>query len=237
MLKPQGNIMERLAKAISSRGFCSRRDAEKLIAEGKVKVNGKPIMEVVTFVTPEDTIEVDNVKLFESKPRLWVYYKPRGLVTTHKDPQGRPTVFDNIPLKIQHIISVGRLDIDSEGLLLLTNNGELARKFELPSNNFARVYKVKAYGRFRESDLNLLEQGVVIDGVEYRECRIEHIKSNQANHWFWIEIYEGKNREVRRLFEYIGLTVNRLIRTHYHTYSLDDMEVGDIREVEIISRG
>lgn len=224
--------MERLAKAISSRGYCSRREAERLIEAGRVKVNGKLIVEVVTLVTEQDVIEVDNVKLFKDVPKLWLYYKPRGLITTHKDPQGRPTVFDNLPLKFSHIISIGRLDIDSEGLLLLTNNGELARKYELPSSNFARVYKVKAYGHFKKQDLVKLEKGIIIEGIKYRPCIIKHLKSNITNHWFEVTIYEGKNREVRKLFDFIGLAVNRLIRISYDKYQLEDLEPGEIREVK-----
>ncbi len=225
--------MERLAKSISSRGYSSRRDAEKIIQEGRVKVNGVAVSEIVTFVEESDVIEIDNVILTISKPRLWIYYKPRGFVTTHKDPQGRPTVFDNLPIKIPHIISVGRLDIESEGLLLLTNSGELARKLELPSNNYSRTYKVKAYGKFNEESLKLIASGPEIDGVQYRPCKIKLTKSNISNHWFEITIYEGKNREIRRLFEHIGMEINRLIRVSYYKYILGTMQSGEILEVKV----
>jgi len=225
--------MERLAKAISSRGYSSRRDAEKLIQEGRVKINGNVISEVITFVKYSDVIEIDNVILTIPKPRLWIYYKPRGLVTTHKDPQGRPTVFDNLPIKIPYIISVGRLDVESEGLLLLTNNGEFARKLELPSNNYPRIYKVKAYGKFNNESLRTLESGIEIDGIKYKNCKIKHIKSNSTNHWFEVTIYEGKNREIRKLFEYIGMEINRLIRTSFHEYTLGTMKSGEILEIKI----
>ena len=231
---PQKNIMERLAKAISARGFCSRREAERQIISGNVKVNGEKILDVVTFVSSEDVIEVQNVKLSQIHPRLWSYYKPRGLVTTHNDPQKRPTVFDNLSIKnASHIISIGRLDIESEGLLLLTNNGELARKFELPSSGLARVYKVKAYGNFRANEIRLLENGITIDSIAYKQCKIEHIKSNIKNHWFSVTLYEGKNREVRKLFEYIDLEVSRLIRISYHIYNLEDLKPGEVREEQI----
>lgn len=223
--------MQRLAKYISSCGFCSRRDAEKLIEKGRVRMNGIDISDVVTFVSDNDVVEVDNIILSVPKTKLWIYYKPRGLVTTHKDPQNRPTVFDNLTINSSHIISIGRLDIDSEGLLLLTNNGELARKYELPSNNYSRVYKVKAYGSFKKEDLKKLELGPEIDGIKYAANKIEFIKSNSKNHWFQITIFEGKNREVRKLFNHIGLQVNRLIRVSYGEYELNDMKPGQIKEV------
>ncbi len=232
----QQNIKERLAKAISRLGYCSRREAEKLIACGAVKVNGIAINDVVTFVSEEDVIEVENVKLTSTTPKIWAYYKPRGLITTHNDPQGRPTVFDNLPIKNHsHIISVGRLDIESEGLLLLTNNGEIARKLELPSNNYERIYKVKLYGDLNMKDFLALEKGITIDSISYKPCKITHIQSNIKNHWFEIKIYEGKNREIRRLFEYIGLQVSRLIRISYYIYHLENLKPGEAREEKINS--
>ena len=224
--------MIRLAKQISTLGYCSRRDAEKLILESRVKVNNQVISDVVTFVTEDDTIEVEGVMLSSQTPRLWKYYKPRGLITTHKDPQNRPTVFDNIPLKLPHIISVGRLDIESEGLLLLTNSGKISRYFELPSNNFSRVYEVKAYGKFTQKTLDKIRSGAVIEGIEYRKCQIEVIKSNLMNHWFEVTIHEGKNREIRKLFEFIGMQVSRLIRISYGKYELGVMKPGDIEELD-----
>ncbi len=230
------NSKERLAKAISTLGYCSRRDAEKLIASGRVKLNGEITTEIVTFVEPCDVIEVDNVKLLSLPTKIWSYYKPRGFITTHKDPQGRPTVFDNINIKNQsHIISVGRLDIESEGLLLLTNNGEIARKLELPSNNFERIYKVKAFGNFKQQDILELEKGAKIDSILYKPCKITHIKSNTKNHWFEVKIYEGKNREIRKLFEHIGMQVSRLIRISYYIYNLGDLKPGEVREEKINS--
>jgi 23S rRNA pseudouridine2605 synthase len=224
----------RLAKAISALGYASRRDAEKIIQEGRVKVNGRIISDVITFVTSEDVIEVDHIKLFYQEPRMWIYHKPAGLVTTHKDPKNRPTVFQNLPIKLSHVISVGRLDIDSEGLLLITNSGETARKFELPSNNYSRKYKVKAYGRLRKEDIKFLEEGITLDGEKFKPCTIDHIKSNQSNHWFEVEIFEGKNREIRRMFESIEMQVNRLIRTSFHVYTLGDIPKGKVKEVDII---
>ena len=229
----QEDIKQRLSKAISSKGYASRREAERLIESGRVKLNGKVVTEIVTFVTNKDIIEVDDIMLFNQKPKLWIYYKPAGLVTTHRDPEGRPTVFENIPLKLSHIISVGRLDIDSEGLLLITNSGELARKLELPSNNFKRTYSVKAYGNYNEEKLDIIRKGATIDGVCYKPAKVKLIKSNSRNHWFEVTVTEGKNREVRRLFEHIGLQINRLIRTSYHIYHLGDLPKGKILEVEI----
>lgn len=225
--------MQRLAKYISSCGYCSRRDAEKLIESGKVVVNGSVTKNVVTFISSKDVVEIDDIMLSIPKTRLWLYYKPRGLVTTHKDPENRPTVFDNIPLKDSHIISIGRLDIDSEGLLLLTNNGEFARQLELPSNNYSRVYKVKVYGNFKKEDIQKIEEGPIIEGIRYAPNKVDFIKSNIKNHWFTITIFEGKNREVRKLFNHVGLQVNKLIRISYGEYSIDNMKPGDIREVKL----
>jgi len=232
---PEESTKIRLAKAINAAGYCSRREAERLIIAGEVKVNGAIVSEVVTFVTLEDTIEIEGNLLNNTtvKPRLWLYFKPRGLVTTHYDPEGRPTVFENLPSSLpSHVISIGRLDIDSEGLLLITNSGPLARYFELPSNNFRRIYKVKAFGNFSSKDIHFLEKGVEIEGIKYRPAQIKLIKTNNSNSWFEVTITEGKNREIRKLFNFIGLQVNRLIRISYGNYKLGDMTPGDIIEIE-----
>jgi 23S rRNA pseudouridine2605 synthase len=223
--------MQRLSKVINSHGFCSRRDAEKIIEAGRVKVNGELVREVVTFISESDIIEIDNVILNKLKKRLWLYYKPRGLINTHKDPQNRPTIFDNINIKIPHLISIGRLDIESEGLLLLTNDGALSRFFELPINKIPRKYKVKVFGNFNIEDIKLIENEPIINGIKYGKSEISYIKSNSKNHWFFITLYEGKNREVRNLFDYIGLKVSRLIRISYGQYNVEGLKIGEVREV------
>ncbi|MDX1924388.1 MAG: pseudouridine synthase [Rickettsiaceae bacterium] len=238
--------MERVAKYISSCGYCSRREAEKLILSGKVKVNNSTISIVSTLIGPGDLVEIEGVILHRPKIRLWKYYKPRGFVTTHKDPEGRKTIFEDIFAKnsangknecsghsfqSKHIISVGRLDIESEGLLLLTNSGELARELELPKNNFKRLYKVKAYGKFTKASLELLEKGITHKGLQYKPCKIKHIKTNLSNHWFEVEIFEGKNREIRNIFSHINMQVNRLIRIEYGPYKLGSMKQSQIEEV------
>ncbi len=225
-------MTERLAKVISACGYCSRRNAEKLIIEGKVKVNNVIAVSVTTFVdSSEDVIEVEGVMLYKPSIKLWQYYKPRGLITTHNDPKGRPTIFDNIKINTTHIISVGRLDIESEGMLLLTNSGQIARQLELPQNNFSRVYKVKAYGKFTQNNLKDLEKGIVHNGIQYKPASIKLEKSNKTNHWFEVIIHEGKNREIRNMFESLGMMVNRLIRISYGPFQIDDMKKGEIREV------
>jgi 23S rRNA pseudouridine2605 synthase len=223
--------MQRLSKVINSCGFCSRRDAEKIIQEGRVKVNGNIVSEVVTFVSGADTIEIDDIILNKNVKKLWIYYKPRGLINTHKDPQKRPTIFDNINIKIPHLISIGRLDIESEGLLLLTNDGALSRYFELPSNKIPRKYKVKVFGNLILDKIKVIENEPLINGIKYGKSEISYIKSNSKNHWFYVTLYEGKNREVRNLFEHIGLKVSRLIRISYGSYNIDDLKQGEVREV------
>lgn len=226
----------RIAKYINQNGFCSRREAEKLVLEGRVKVNGRKIDDVVTFVSSEDTLEIDGKILTEKKEKIraWLYYKPRGEVTTRKDEKGRITIFESISQKksqLPYLISVGRLDIDSEGLIILTNDGNLSRYLELPSNNFERVYRVKAYGDFNEDDISKITKGITIDSVYYKANDISFIKRNNANSWFEVKICEGKNREIRKIFAHIGLVVNRLIRVKYGDFELEDMKNGEIKEV------
>ncbi|MDX2050726.1 MAG: pseudouridine synthase [Rickettsiaceae bacterium] len=223
---------QRLAKYISRCGYCSRREAEKLIEQGEVMLNGVLTRDIISFVQDTDIVEVKGIKLSQEEPKIWKYYKPRGLITTHKDPQNRSTVFDNIKLKSPHIISVGRLDIESEGLLLLTNSGFLARKLELPENNFSRKYHVKVFGKYTDSDIQKLRQGPLIDGVKYKPCRIELIKSGKVNNWFELELFEGKNREIRNFFKHINLKISRLIRISYGPISLGDMKTNELRRID-----
>ena len=234
-----GKNLTRIAKLISDRGHCSRRKAEALISEGVVFVDGIKVESPSQKFLEDSEIIVDkkNIPLNIEKPKLWIYYKPVGLITTHDDPQNRPTVFDNLPIKFdKKIISIGRLDINSEGLLLLTDSGEIARYFELPSSNLERIYRVRAFGKFTKEMAIEIEKGVTISGIKYRPGKIIHLKDkqNSQNNWFEISLFEGKNREIRKIFRHFGLEVNRLIRISYGPYRLGELNPGNIVEAEII---
>lgn len=223
---------ERIAKALARAGVCSRRDAEKLIAEGRVSVNGKRLDTPAFKVSALDDIRVDNKPINAPEPsRLWRYHKPAGLVTTHRDPQNRPTVFERLPPDLPRVVSVGRLDLTSEGLLLLTNDGELARTLELPSNGWVRRYRARAHGRITQADLDGLAKGVTVEGVRYGPIQAELDRQQGANAWITVAITEGKNREVRRVLEAIGLKVNRLIRISYGPFQLGLLEPGKAEEI------
>ncbi len=222
----------RIAKYIADCGVCSRRQAEKLIEQGVVLVDG------ITITSPALNVDENNVICIEGnriyppdKSRLWVYYKPTGLITTHKDPQGRKNVFEEIGNKLPRVISVGRLDINSEGLLLLTNDSRLARYFESPQNKIERVYKVRVYGRGRPIDI--FDKKIIIDGIYYRPKLIRLINNTGANSWYEVILTEGKNREIRNIFRHFGFEVNRLIRTSYGKYSLGRLNPGEYEEVII----
>ncbi|MES2215197.1 MAG: pseudouridine synthase [Pseudomonadota bacterium] len=223
----------RLAKAISDSGYCSRRDAEKIILQNRVMVNDTLVQTPAFNVSDDDFVTVDGSAI--SKPeatRLWIYHKPVGLVTTHSDPQNRPTVFQSLPSGMPRVISVGRLDLNSEGLLLLTNSGEFARKLEMPSNKYKRIYKVRAFGEFEMKKLESITKGIRIDGENYNPVSIKLIKHSR-NSWFEMVLCEGKNREIRKIFTHFGLTVNRLIRTSYGPWNLGELPVGEVKEVKV----
>jgi 23S rRNA pseudouridine2605 synthase len=223
----------RIAKAIAHAGLCSRRDAEAWIAAGRVAVNGKVLTTPAHVVSPQDSITVDGKPLPEAQTaRLWRYHKRRGLVTSHKDPQGRKTVFEVLPPELPRVVSVGRLDINTEGLLLLTTDGALARHLELPSTGWLRRYRVRAHGRVTQEALDRLRQGVTLDGIQYGpvEARIDREKG--SNLWLTIALREGKNREVKRIAEHLGLTVNRLIRVSFGPFALGDLPEGAVEEVK-----
>jgi 23S rRNA pseudouridine2605 synthase len=223
----------RIAKAIAYAGLCSRRDAEAWIAAGRVAVNGKVLKTPACVVSATDTITVDGKPLPQPQaPRLWRYHKPKGLVTSHKDPQGRKTVFEALPEGLPRLLSVGRLDINTEGLLLLTTDGALARHLELPSTGWLRRYRVRAHGRIGQNTLDTLKSGVTIDGVRYGpvEARIE--RQQGSNVWLTIGLREGKNREVKRIAEHLGLTVNRLIRVSFGPFALGELAPGAVEEVK-----
>ncbi len=223
---------ERIAKFLARAGIASRREAERLIEQGIVTVNGETLTTPAFKVTPEMDIRIDGTRVgVKQPPRLWRYHKPSGLVTTHKDPQGRPTVFDAVAHRLPRVISIGRLDLTTEGLLLLTNDGGLARQLELPANAWTRRYRVRAFGKIRQSDLDTLKDGVAIDGVRYGPVRAAIDQVQGANVWITLSITEGKKREVRKLMEHLDLTVNRLIRTAYGPFQLGKLAAGEIEEV------
>ena len=232
MVKESGFEGERIAKAIARAGLCSRRDAERLIAEGRVRLNGKVLASPAINVTPKDTIQIDGKALPQKEDsRLWRYHKPAGLVTSHKDPEGRRTVFDALREHLPRVISIGRLDINTEGLLLLTNDGELARLLELPATGWVRRYRVRAYGRPDPAALEKLKAGITIEGVHYGPIEAQIDKMQGDNAWLSIASREGKNREVKKICEHLGLEVNRLIRISFGPFQLGDLERGQVAEV------
>lgn len=213
-------------------GICSRRDAERMIEAGRITVNGVVLTSPALNVTAKDKILVDGKPLPSKEPtRLWRYHKERGTVTTARDPEGRPTVFDALPADLPRVISIGRLDVNTEGLLLLTNDGELARKLELPSTGWARRYRVRAHGRTDQAKLDALQQGIEVDGVRYGPIQARLEREQGANVWISMTLREGKNREIKRVLEKLGLNVNRLIRTSYGPFQLGDLKDGVVQEV------
>ena len=227
---------DRIAKALARAGVGSRRDAEQMIADGRVALNGKVLTTPAVKVEPGDILTVDGKVVSDAEPaRLFRYHKPVGLVTTHKDPHGRQTVFDALPPGLPRLISVGRLDINSEGLLLLTNDGGLARGLELPATGIQRRYRARAHGRVTQDKLDKLKDGVTVEGVRYGpiEARLDKAKDGPqgSNLWITVTLAEGKNREVRRVLESLGLKVNRLIRLSYGPFALGTLQIGEIEEV------
>jgi 23S rRNA pseudouridine2605 synthase len=223
---------ERIAKLIARAGVCSRRDAEKMIAEGRVALNGEPVRSPALNVEPDALITVDGKPIPGAMPtRLWRYHKPAGLVTSHRDPEGRPTVFANLPPSMPRVVSVGRLDINSEGLLLLTNDGELARRLELPALGWTRRYRVRLFGKVAQSDLDRLAKGVIIGGVRYGPVTAELERARGPYAWATISLQEGKNREVKRLMEHLGLKVARLIRVSFGPFHLGHLPEGAVDEI------
>lgn len=224
---------DRIAKVMARAGVASRRQAEALIAEGRVSVNGAVITSPALNVTPADKIVVDGAPMASrERTRMFLYSKPRGLVTTHSDPEGRPTIFTALPKTLPRLISVGRLDINTEGLLLLTNDGGLARALELPSTAWLRRYRVRANGSVTQDALDKLRDGVTIDGIHYGpiEAKLERMKG--ANCWLTFAIREGKNREVRKVMESLNLTVNRLIRVSFGPFNLGELPEWSVKEID-----
>lgn len=233
--KPEAESEEdgdRIAKVIARAGICSRRDAEKMIAEERVTLDGTVIKTPATKVRPGQVVAIDNKPLAEPEAtRLWRYHKTAGLVTTHRDPEGRPTVFANLPKHLPRVVSIGRLDCNSEGLLLLTNDGEIARRLELPASGWTRKYRARLFGKVTQADLDKLAQGITVDGVKYGPVVADLERSKGVYSWATVTLKEGKNREVKRLMESLGLKVARLIRVQYGPFHLGQLAEGAVEEI------
>jgi 23S rRNA pseudouridine2605 synthase len=232
MVTPTTEQPQRIAKIIARAGLCSRRDAERWIAEGRVAVDGAVLTSPAVTVGPGSDIRVDGKPLPEpGRSRLWRYHKPKGLVTTHRDEHGRPTVFAALPAGFPRLVSIGRLDLNSEGLLLLTNDGGLARRLELPATGWVRRYRVRVHGAVDPARLLPLARGITIDGVNYGPIRAVLDREQGANAWLTLSLQEGKNREVRRVLEHLGYPVTRLLRLAYGPFQLGHLARGAIEEV------
>lgn len=226
---PEG---DRIAKVIARAGICSRRDAEKLILEGRVKLDGVTITSPALNVTANNVVQVDEKPLLQpDAARMWRYHKPAGLVTTHKDEKGRPTVFANLPKHLGRVVSVGRLDFNTEGLLLLTNDGEIARRMEIPSAGWNRVYRVRLFGKVTQAELDQLATGITIDGVKYGSIVADLERSKGMYSWASVSLKEGRNREIKRVMERLGLKVARLIRVSYGPFQLGQLAEGQVEEI------
>jgi 23S rRNA pseudouridine2605 synthase len=226
------NRGERIAKRLARAGVCSRRDAERWIAEGRVMLNGKILETPAVLVTETDKIIVDGRSIGTAPAtRLWRYHKPAGLVTTHRDEQGRDTIFQHLPRDMPRVISVGRLDLNSDGLLLLTNDGALSRHLELPATGWSRQYRVRAFGSVGDGMIRMLAKGITVEGVHYGPIRLEVERQQGSNVWLHMTLHEGKNREIRRVLARFGLEVNRLIRESYGPFRLGKLSAGQVEEV------
>lgn len=223
---------ERIAKFIARAGIASRRGAEAMIEEGRVAVNGKPITSPALNVTARDRVTVNGKRVqVEEAARLFLYHKPAGLMTTHHDPEGRPTVFSSLPKKMPRVISVGRLDLNSEGLLLLTTSGELAHTLEHPKLGWKRKYRVRAYGTLTEAQMQSIRKGVTVEGMRYRPAEIELESGKGRNMWYLMTITEGKNREIRSIFAHFDCQVSRLIRVSFGPFQLGALKPGEVKDV------
>ncbi len=223
---------DRIAKVLARAGIASRREAERMIEAGRVAVNGKLIDSPALNVTSKDRITVDGKQVSEPEPaRLWLYHKPQGLVTTARDEKGRETIFDKLPEDMPRVMSIGRLDLNSEGLLLLTNDGAIKRRLELPSTGWLRRYRVRIKGTPKDEDFAPLRKGLVIDGERFLPMTVTLDRQQGANAWATVGLREGKNREIRRAMEDLGLIVNRLIRVSYGPFQLGNLKAGEVEEV------
>lgn len=223
---------ERIAKWLARAGIASRRDAEKLITDGKVRLNNEVVTHPATFVSPGDSVTVAGKPVdIPERTRLWRYHKPEGLVTTHRDPEDRPTVFQKLPPSLPRVVSIGRLDLNSEGLLLLTNDGALARQLELPSNGWIRRYRVRIFGAVEPATLANLARGLTIDGIRYQGIDAGLDSRKGDNSWLTVSLHEGRNREIRRVMQHLGYHVTRLIRVAYGPFQLGNLPRGAVEEV------
>ena len=223
---------QRIAKLLARAGVASRREIERMIAEGRVSLHGKVLDTPATILKSLKGVTVDGNPVKEAEPaRLFRYHKPSGLLTTERDPKGRPTIYDKLPTDLPRVVPVGRLDLNTEGLLLLTTDGELKRQLELPASGITRTYRARAYGNVTQNQLEDLIDGVEIEGVRYGSIDANLERRTGANTWIEMKLTEGKNREVRRVLEYLGLKVSRLIRTSYGPFGLDDMPPGAVDEI------
>ncbi|WP_408015356.1 pseudouridine synthase [Ruegeria haliotis] len=223
---------DRIAKVLARAGVASRREAERMIEAGRVSVNGKAIESPALNVTDKDKITVDGKPVSEPEPsRLWLYHKPSGLVTTARDEKGRATIFDKLPEDLPRVMSVGRLDLNSEGLLLLTNDGGIKRQLELPATGWLRKYRVRVNGRPKDEDFAPLRKGMVVEGERFQPMTVTLDRQQGANAWLTIGLREGKNREIRRAIEDIGYTVNRLLRVSYGPFQLGSLKPGEVEEI------
>ena len=223
---------DRIAKVLARAGVASRREAERMIEAGRVSVNGEQITSPALNVTDTDRISVDGKPLAEPEPpRMWLYHKPTGLVTTTRDEKGRGTIYDDLPADMPRVMSVGRLDLNSEGLLLLTNDGGIKRQLELPSTGWLRRYRVRVNGRPSEEALEPLRKGITIEGERFLPMSVTLDRQQGANAWLTIGLREGKNREIRRAMEAINLSVNRLIRISYGPFQLGELKHGEVEEL------
>ena len=230
--KPDTPAGDRIAKVISRAGVASRREAERMIEAGRVSVNGKVITSPALNITSADKVVVNGKPLKAPEPaRMWLYHKPIGLVTTNNDEQGRTTIFDKLPEELPRVMTVGRLDINSEGLLLLTNDGGVKRQLELPSTGWLRRYRVRINGRPTEESFEPLRKGIVVDGEIFQPMQITLDRQQGANAWATIGLREGKNREIRRAMEAVGFSVNRLIRVSYGPFQLGELKQGQVQEL------
>ncbi len=229
---PAGGAPERVAKRIARSGFCSRRDAERLIAAGRVAVDGEVLSSPAVTVTGANRVTVDGEPLPEAEQaRLFRYHKPAGVLTAARDPEGRPTIYDRLPAGPPRLMPIGRLDMGSEGLLLLTNDGELKRRLELPATGWLRRYRVRVHGRIEETKLEALKNGIEIDGFQYGPIQATLDRVQGSNAWLTVALREGKNREIRRVLEHFGWPVNRLIRLSFGPFQLGGLAPGALEEV------
>jgi 23S rRNA pseudouridine2605 synthase len=226
---------ERIAKVIARDTKYSRREVEKLILDGRVKIDETIIYIPNVNVTSANTILLDNKKInFKQQIQLYKYYKPRGFLVTHSDPENRNTIFDNLPKKFENMITVGRLDYDSEGLLLMTNSGDIKRKMELPNNNWKRIYRVRVYGKVNKDIVFKLRKGLKIKTIQYKPIDAKIDNESNSYTWLTMSLTEGKNREIRNIFEYFGMSVTRLIRVAYGPYKLNNLIKGEVAKIKLI---